>query len=77
LFFVGLFVLGLGLMAGGLVQDLFMDGFGFEPSASSSGDPRQLPRIMEVAGLILAFGAIYGAATWRFLKQRKAEKNQA
>lgn len=78
LFFVALFLLGVGLMAGGLVQDLFQDGFGMEiaPGTPASENPRNLARILEVTGLALVFAAIYGAALWRFLKQRKAMKNQ-
>jgi hypothetical protein len=76
LIFIAVFVFGVALMAAGLVQDLMVDGFGVQLSKAPSDNPRSLARIFEVCGLVVAFGAIYGAAAWRFFKQRNAQKNQ-
>lgn len=71
LFFVALFLLGVVLIVSGLVQDLMTDGFGIQ-AATPEANPRGLSRVLEVSGLVLIFGAIYGAAAWRFAKRDRS-----
>ena len=61
LFFVGLFVLGAALFGAGLALDVFGVAM-----ASHTEERGPASRILELVGLVLVFGAIYGAAGWRF-----------
>ena len=74
-FFAGLFVIGLGLMATGLIQDLMIAGVGFQDQASGAQQPqdRGTARLFEVIGLAVVFGAIFGAAGWRFYTRERDE----
>ena len=61
--FVGLFLLGAVLFASGLILDVFGVAM-----ASHTEERAPWSRVLELSGLILVFGAIYGAAAWRFSK---------
>lgn len=69
MFFVLLFVLGIGLMLGGLIPDM-MSGPAEISGAGGAAD-RSTSRILEVSGLALVFGAIYGAAAWQFMRRKR------
>ena len=71
LIFVALFFVGVVLIVTGLVQDLMTDGFGIQ-AATPEKNPRGLSRVLEVAGLVLIFGSIYGAAAWKFVKRDRS-----
>ena len=68
--FVGLFVLGAALFAGGLAYDTFVVSMG-----DDRGGRGLLPRVLELSGVVLVFGAIYGAAGWRFMKWWKTRND--
>jgi hypothetical protein len=73
--FALLFVLGIGIMLGGLIPDM-MSG----PAELGTGDggaDRSTSRILEVSGLALAFGAIYGAAAWQFARRKRPTSDDA
>ena len=77
--FSALFLLGAALMVAGLVQDLMVEGFEASNSVSMAGGgpDRSSARIFELSGLVLMFGAIYGAAGWRFYLQYRGKNNHA
>jgi hypothetical protein len=73
--FAALFLLGIGVMVSGVVHDALYAGAFFQdqvPGMQRHDDrPNNVARVLEVAGLALSFGAIFGMAGWRFyLRQR-------
>ena len=66
--FALLFVLGIGIMLGGLIPDMMSGPAELGHGAAAD---RNTSRILEVSGLALAFGAIYGAAAWQFLRRKR------
>jgi hypothetical protein len=57
LIFAGIFIVGVLLIISAIVYMVLTGG------AEESNTPA---RVMGISGLILAFGAIYGSAYWRF-----------
>ena len=81
-FFAALFLLGVGLLASGIVVDVIHGGIQVqdaEPGGRQQVTPeRDLARKLEVGGIAVAFAAIFGAAGWRFyvrLKQGDFEQS--
>jgi len=64
--FAGIFLLGVGLVVGGFVYDLVV--------AQNLDEQGQPARILEVAGIVFVFGAIFGLAGWAFYRRVRDEK---
>jgi hypothetical protein len=73
--FAAVFFLGIGLVVGGFVYDAVESGLPFQDSAAAMqrSDDRQglVARVLEVAGVAVSFGAIFGAAGWRFYRRER------
>ena len=79
-FFAAVFLLGIGLVVGGFVYDVmesggaaFQDSVPTMPAPKRSDDERQglVARVLEVAGVAVIFGAIFGAAGWQFYHRER------
>jgi hypothetical protein len=68
--FAAVFFLGVGLVIGGFVYDSMQSGLPFQEERASE---RQglVARVLEVAGVAVSFGAIFGAAGWRFYRRER------
>lgn len=82
LFFAAVFVLGVGLMVSGLVQDVMGAGVAFQdaaPVGRRAAEPfdRSTARVLEVTGLALVFGAIFGAAGWQFARRKREDEDES
>lgn len=66
--FVALFVIGVGLIMAGIVHDVVVAG-NLENRAHSA-------RVLEVSGIAVAFGSIFGAAGWAFSRRLREERLQ-
>lgn len=71
MFFVFLFIVGVGIMLGGLIPDIMNSLAEHGRSEEEVDAGRSTPRILEVTGLAIMFGAIYGAAAWQFARRRR------
>jgi hypothetical protein len=73
--FVALFLLGLGLVAGGVIYDVRYGGMDLQdptPSPKQNFErERDLARKLEVAGVAVTFVAIFGAAGWGFYRRQR------
>jgi hypothetical protein len=66
--FAAIFVLGVGLTVGGIVYDMVV---------AQNLETQALPaRILELAGLVLVFGAIFGLAGWAFSRRLRDQKQE-
>jgi len=76
-FFVAVFFLGIGLVVGGFVYEAVQTGVPFQDAGPGPSlqrnDERQglVARILEVAGVAVSFGAIFGAAGWQFYHRER------
>lgn len=74
-FFAAVFLLGIGLVVGGFVYESVQTGFPFQDSGPTlrRSDERQgiVARVLEVAGVAVSFGAIFGAAGWQFYHRER------
>ena len=82
LFFSAVFVLGIGIMLSGLVQDLMGAGVAFQDAPagrrrSHTTYDRSTARVLEVSGLALTFGAIFGAAGWQFARRKRDDEDES
>ena len=75
-FFAALFLLGIGLVVGGVVYDVIYGGIELQdptPSVRPKNYERErdLARKLEVGGVAVTFAAIFGAAGWGFYRRQK------
>jgi hypothetical protein len=74
--FAALFLLGIGVMVSGFVHDALYGGAFVQDQVPGmqhhDGRPNNVARVLEVAGLALSFGAVFGMAGWRFYRRERA-----
>lgn len=77
LFFIFLFIVGVGIMLGGLIPDIMNSLAEFGRSEEEIDEGRSTARILEVTGLGIMFAAIYGAAAWQFANRKRDDAEDA
>jgi hypothetical protein len=79
-FFVALFLLGVGLFVSGLVYDVMHGGISVMDAsadqAPSRPEDRNLARYLEVGGIAVVFGSVFAAAGWGFYTRKVGDDDE-
>jgi hypothetical protein len=77
--FAAIFLLGFGMVISGVIYDLMLPGGPFRQALpgdalkEDNNELRTIPRVLEVGGVAVIFGAIYGAAGWQFMHRKRED----
>lgn len=75
--FAALFLLGVGLVIGGFVYEVMYAGLQYQdptPALKRGYDHNAgIARILQVSGVVVAFGTIFGAAGWAFSRRGRGD----